>query len=64
MILDDTLSYEVSDGSSTTPQLRRAGRYDEGGRGLLLVASLAERWGSRPTRTGKTIWARQPLLPE
>jgi anti-sigma regulatory factor (Ser/Thr protein kinase) len=64
MILDDALSCEVSDGSSTAPQLRRAGRYDEGGRGLLLVASLAERWGSRPTRTGKTIWARQPLPPE
>jgi PAS domain S-box-containing protein len=63
MILDDALSCEVSDGSSTAPQLRRAGRYDEGGRGLLLVASLAERWGSRPTRTGKTIWARQPLPP-
>jgi PAS domain S-box-containing protein len=64
MILDDALSCEVSDGSSTAPHLRRADRYDEGGRGLLLVASLAERWGSRPTRTGKTIWARQPLPPE
>jgi PAS domain S-box-containing protein len=64
LILDDALSCEVSDGSSTAPHLRRAGRYDEGGRGLLLVASLAERWGSRPTRTGKTIWARQPLPPE
>ncbi|HMG65794.1 MAG TPA: SpoIIE family protein phosphatase [Streptosporangiaceae bacterium] len=64
MILDDALSCEVSDGSSTAPHLRRAGGYDEGGRGLLLVASLAERWGSRPTRTGKTIWARQPLPPE
>jgi PAS domain S-box-containing protein len=64
MILDDALSCEVSDGSSTAPQLRRAGRYDEGGRGLLLVASLADRWGSRPTRTGKTLWARQPLPPD
>jgi len=64
MILDDALSCEVSDGSSTAPHLRRAGGYDEGGRGLLLVANLAERWGSRPTRTGKTIWARQPLPPE
>jgi anti-sigma regulatory factor (Ser/Thr protein kinase) len=63
MILDDALSCEVSDASSTAPHLRRAGRYDEGGRGLLLVASLAERWGSRPTRTGKTIWAQQPLPP-
>jgi PAS domain S-box-containing protein len=62
MILDSALlSCEVSDGSSTAPHLRRADRYDEGGRGLLLVARLADRWGSRPTRTGKTIWAQQPL---
>jgi anti-sigma regulatory factor (Ser/Thr protein kinase) len=63
MILDDTLSCEVSDGSSTAPHLRRADRYDEGGRGLLLVSQLTERWGSRHTRTGKTIWAQQPLAP-
>jgi PAS domain S-box-containing protein len=62
MILDSALlSCEVSDGSSTAPHLRRADRYDEGGRGLLLIARLADRWGSRPTRTGKTIWAQQPL---
>jgi hypothetical protein len=62
MILDSALlSCEVSDGSSTVPHLRRADRYDEGGRGLLLVARLADRWGSRATRTGKTIWAQQPL---
>jgi PAS domain S-box-containing protein len=63
MILDDTLSCEVSDGSSTAPHMRRADRYDEGGRGLLLVSQLTERWGSRHTRTGKTIWAQQPLAP-
>jgi serine phosphatase RsbU (regulator of sigma subunit) len=61
MILDGGLSCEVSDGSSTAPHLRRADRYDEGGRGLLLVAQLSERWGSRHTRTGKTIWAQQAL---
>ena len=26
-----------------------------------LVASLTERWGTRYTSTGKTIWAEQPL---
>jgi PAS domain S-box-containing protein len=63
MILDGELSCEVSDGSSTAPHLRRADRYDEGGRGLLLVAQLADRWGSRLTATGKTIWSQQPLPP-
>jgi PAS domain S-box-containing protein len=61
MILDGALSCEVSDSSNTAPHLRRADRYDEGGRGLLLVSQLTERWGSRHTRTGKTIWAEQPL---
>ncbi|HEY2288401.1 MAG TPA: SpoIIE family protein phosphatase [Streptosporangiaceae bacterium] len=64
MILDGELSCEVSDGSSTAPHLRRADRFDEGGRGLLLVAQLAERWGSRLTATGKTIWSQQPLPPD
>jgi PAS domain S-box-containing protein len=61
LLLDGVLSCEVSDGGSTAPHLRRADRYDEGGRGLMLVAQLAERWGTRHTRTGKTIWAQQPL---
>jgi anti-sigma regulatory factor (Ser/Thr protein kinase) len=61
MILDTALSCEVSDASVTAPHHRRAGRYDEGGRGLMLVARLASRWGTRYTRTGKTIWAQQPL---
>jgi anti-sigma regulatory factor (Ser/Thr protein kinase) len=58
---DSVLSCEVSDGSSTSPHLRRADRYDEGGRGLMLVAQFAERWGTRHTRSGKTIWAEQSL---
>jgi anti-sigma regulatory factor (Ser/Thr protein kinase) len=61
MILDSALNCEVFDGSSSAPQLRRADRYDEGGRGLMLVAQMAERWGTRHTSTGKVIWAQQPL---
>ncbi|WP_435616105.1 SpoIIE family protein phosphatase [Streptomyces coelicoflavus] len=61
LIRQATLICEVSDASSTSPHLRRAHAYDEGGRGLLLVAQLTQRWGSRQTDTGKTIWAEQPL---
>jgi PAS domain S-box-containing protein len=61
IILDGVLSCEVFDGSSSAPQLRRADRYDEDGRGLMLVAQLAERWGTRHTGSGKIIWAQQPL---
>jgi serine phosphatase RsbU (regulator of sigma subunit)/anti-sigma regulatory factor (Ser/Thr protein kinase) len=63
MILDRALSCEVSDGSSTTPHLCCADFDDEGGRGLLIVSQLTERWGTRHTRTGKTIWAQQSLAP-
>ncbi|MGW0707834.1 SpoIIE family protein phosphatase [Streptomyces sp. NPDC002643] len=57
-----TLICEVSDASSTAPHMRRARIFDEGGRGLLLVAQLAARWGTRHMHTSKTIWAEQ-LLP-
>ncbi|GAA4823496.1 SpoIIE family protein phosphatase [Streptomyces ziwulingensis] len=64
LIRDRSLICEVSDGSSTSPHLRRAHAFDEGGRGLLLVAQLTQRWGSRQTGSGKTIWAEQPLPAE
>ncbi|QFR01939.1 SpoIIE family protein phosphatase [Streptomyces phaeolivaceus] len=63
LIRDRTLICEVSDASSTSPHLRRARQFDEGGRGLLLVAQLTDRWGSRPSGAGKTIWAEQALPP-
>ncbi|MEU8534341.1 SpoIIE family protein phosphatase [Streptomyces parvulus] len=59
-----TLICEVSDTSHTAPHLRRARTWDEGGRGLLLVAQLTQRWGSRHTAEGKTIWAELGLLDE
>lgn len=55
---------EVSDGSLTTPRIRRASETDEGGRGLQLVAALSRRWGARYTATGKCIWAEQALSDE
>lgn len=61
MVRDRTLICEVFDSSSTSPHLRYAAMTDEGGRGLFLVAQLAERWGTRYTPAGKVIWAEQPL---
>ncbi|MEU6706956.1 SpoIIE family protein phosphatase [Streptomyces wuyuanensis] len=52
---------EVSDPSSTSPHLRRARSTDEGGRGLLLVAQLTSRWGTRHAHEGKTVWTEQEL---
>ncbi|BBJ45118.1 hypothetical protein SSPO_078360 [Streptomyces antimycoticus] len=61
LIRDRALICEVSDFSSTAPHLRRARALDEGGRGLFLVAQLAQRWGTRLEVHGKTIWAEQGL---
>ncbi|MGV4981027.1 SpoIIE family protein phosphatase [Streptomyces sp. NRAIS3] len=61
LIHERTLICEVSDASNTSPHLRRARSTDEGGRGLFLVAQVAQRWGTRYTATGKTIWAEQQL---
>ena len=57
LIRNKELICEVADGSSTAPHLRRARSFDEGGRGLLLVAQFTQRWGTRHTPAGKTIWA-------
>ncbi|MFD7438237.1 SpoIIE family protein phosphatase [Streptomyces sp. NPDC059861] len=62
LILDRTLTVEVSDDADTAPHLRHARLQDEGGRGLFLVASLAGRWGTRYGDSGKTIWAEQQLV--
>jgi CHASE3 domain sensor protein/anti-sigma regulatory factor (Ser/Thr protein kinase) len=63
LIRDSMLICEVSDGSNTAPHLRRARVLDEGGRGLLLVAQLTQRWGARYGAAGKTIWCEQMLPP-
>ncbi|MFD4260802.1 SpoIIE family protein phosphatase [Streptomyces sp. NPDC058534] len=63
LLYDRTLICEVSDGSSTAPHLRYAASTDEGGRGLFLVAQMADRWGTRYTETGKVIWSEQTTVP-
>ncbi|KUO15400.1 sodium/proline symporter PutP [Streptomyces dysideae] len=59
LIRDRGLICEVSDASSTSPRLHHARTTDEGGRGLLIVAQLAQRWGTRYTANGKIIWTEQ-----
>lgn len=68
----------VWDGDPRLPQATNAGPDDEAGRGLLLVSSLAERWGYYRPRTttdaygrrlwpsprGKVVWAEISDRPE
>ncbi|MFF1922253.1 ATP-binding protein [Streptomyces sp. NPDC058221] len=52
------LRIEVSDPrGERLPGLREAGADDCYGRGLLIVARLADRWGVEPRTVGKTVFA-------
>jgi anti-sigma regulatory factor (Ser/Thr protein kinase) len=57
VIEDDRLTVSVSDGSEAPPTLQTPAPLDPHGRGLRLVAMLAERWGVnvRPGH-GKDVW--------
>lgn len=48
---------EVADHDGRIPRPAVVQLLDEHHRGLLIVGSLARRWGVRPTETGKIIWA-------
>ncbi|GAA1219405.1 SpoIIE family protein phosphatase [Streptomyces aureus] len=61
LIKNRTLTCEVHDDSATSPRLRHARTVDEGGRGLFIVAQLAQSWGTRYTTEGKTVWSEQTL---
>jgi anti-sigma regulatory factor (Ser/Thr protein kinase) len=56
---DGDVIVEVEDGDSTLEmvQSRAKDRSAPGGRGLGIVASLADAWGVRPSQSGKTVWA-------
>ncbi len=52
----DRIVVAVHDGTDVVPRMRRANLNAEHGRGLQMVASLTDRWGVRPTATGKSVW--------
>jgi anti-sigma regulatory factor (Ser/Thr protein kinase) len=58
-LADGLLRLEVSDAGGGRPEVREPGEDETGGRGLLLVAALAHRWGyeTRPAGIGKTVFA-------
>jgi PAS domain S-box-containing protein len=54
----DGVVVEVYDEGVGTPRRRRATAEEEGGRGLQLVASVADVWGVRTRGEGKVVWCR------
>ncbi len=47
---------EVRDRDTFRPRKLRPSSDDEHGRGLQIVAALADRWGTRATEDGKSVW--------
>ncbi|MEV5525812.1 ATP-binding protein [Streptomyces prunicolor] len=57
---DDLLRVEVRDAASGMPRIGSSTSEDaepEGGRGLQIVAALADSWGITPRVIGKSVWA-------
>lgn len=52
----DVLRLEVIDGSRRPVRARVAAHSEEGGRGLVLVDALADRWGVDARSDGKQVW--------
>ncbi|WP_306317655.1 MULTISPECIES: ATP-binding protein [unclassified Streptomyces] len=58
VLTDDRLRIQVTDAGDTLPVPRTPSPEDESGRGLALVALLADEWGARERETGvgKVVW--------
>ena len=56
---DGELTVEVADGDARTDGIQPGTNTQvaAGGRGLRIVVLLADRWGTRSSQTGKTVWA-------
>jgi hypothetical protein len=58
----DRVRVEVHDGSREVP--RAGDPSSEGGRGILLIASVSDRWGCELTGQGKFVWGERPMTPD
>lgn len=52
----DGLRIEIEDDGPGMPFLRTGEPVEDAGRGLRIVATIADRWGTEPTETGKIVW--------
>lgn len=59
----ERLRLEVRDGSPVSPSFGVLDPTALTGRGMLLVASHADRWGVEPTSSGKTVWVEFGTAP-
>lgn len=52
---------EVTDGGDGLPEIRDPDPLEPGGRGLVIVAAVAHRWGVVRGMSDKTVWAELSL---
>ncbi|MCE7081992.1 ATP-binding protein [Streptomyces sp. ST2-7A] len=66
-VLREVLRVEVTDAAGERlpdpGAARSPGKWEEGGRGLVLVAAVADRCGVKRGETGKTVWAELSQTP-
>ncbi|WP_375498126.1 ATP-binding protein [uncultured Jatrophihabitans sp.] len=61
-VRDGSVIIRVNDGSPSDPLPRRADASATSGRGLAIVAALADEWGVNHVAKGKQVWARVPVF--
>ena len=59
-LLADSVRIGVVDASTELPVMREVSEYSESGRGLHLVDSLSQRWGTDMLHPGKQVWFEIP----
>ncbi|MFE5736904.1 ATP-binding protein [Streptomyces celluloflavus] len=63
-LTEGALTLEVADAGDGEPVVRDPAVWDEHGRGMVLVAALAEEWGVRPRYgVGKSVWVALKVTP-
>lgn len=55
-LTEDTARVEVLDRETIPPRVVATDPWSERGRGMRLVAALADAWGSEPVVAGKRVW--------
>jgi anti-sigma regulatory factor (Ser/Thr protein kinase) len=57
----EAIRVKVTDTAPGLPELRDPAPTELGGRGMLIVSTVADRWGVEPQPVGKTVWAEVTL---
>ena len=55
-MLRDRIRVEVYDDDPNPPRMLEHDLTRAGGRGLRLISTLSDRWGTEPAGTGKLVW--------